>query len=115
VCVCARVCVCVCVCAQEEGALSHTPAGHMHGWTCTHEQPALAASRYCYDARSLTWGADGVVVKIEPEPFAQGGMRAAYRCLRQLPSGMWRRMVAKRYLQPSHRCVLVPLGLPDSA
>ena len=43
------------------------------------------------------WAADEVAVQMEAEPFAQGSMRQAFRCVRRLPSGSWRRMVAKRY------------------
>lgn len=45
------------------------------------------------------WTSEDTSVKMEIEPFAEGAMRHCFRCLLQLPSGEWRRMVAKQYKQ----------------
>eukprot|EP01043_Picozoa_sp_COSAG02_P005309 COSAG02_NODE_143_length_34133_cov_272.981282_19_plen_455_part_00 len=48
-------------------------------------------------SQAATWTSENTSVKMELEPFAEGAMRHCFRCLLQLPSGEWRRMVAKQY------------------
>ena len=54
------------------------------------------------DSRELgmtVWEEEEATVKLDTQPFAKGAMRLCFRCLLQLPSGVWRRMVAKQYLE----------------
>ncbi|KAL6044462.1 Eukaryotic elongation factor 2 kinase [Balamuthia mandrillaris] len=60
--------------------------------------PTEAALRYGFDPRTQTWHTEPVLVKIEPEPFASGAVRNAYRM--KVYEGHWhhgRAWVAKRY------------------
>lgn len=72
-----------------------------------HDCPALPAVRrflaaqedcvHLWASQSPTWISEVISVKLEQQPFAEGAMRHCFRCLLQLPSGEWRRMVAKQY------------------
>lgn len=48
-------------------------------------------------SKAPVWIREDTSVKLEQQPFAEGAMRQCFRCLLQLPSGEWRRMVAKQY------------------